>query len=306
MRYARILAEMSSSIWAIDPEKFAMMAAFMARQAKGEKFDATEIEARISPGKATATARKAGTVAILPINGVISARMSMMNDISGGCSAEALDRALLQLRDDDGVKAVVLDVNSPGGVTSLVDEVAATVLAVRAVKPVIAQVNPTAASAAYWIASCAEEIVVTPSGAAGSIGVFAVHEDISKALEMEGITPTLISAGKHKAEELDIFPLSDDAKAAIQGRVDGAYAMFTARVAEGRGRSIGDVRGGFGEGRMLMAKDAVKAGMADRVGTMAETLERLGVGREAAAPSPSASPRQFALQREKRALALRV
>jgi ClpP class serine protease len=57
-----------------------------------------------------------------------------------------------------------------------------------------------AASAAYWIATAADEVVVTPSGQVGSIGVFATHEDISKALDMEGIKVSLISAGKYKTE----------------------------------------------------------------------------------------------------------
>ncbi|WP_423606146.1 S49 family peptidase [Sphingomonas sp. MS122] len=303
MKYLRILSEMSTSVWAIEPEKFAVMAALMARQAKGEKFDDAEIEARIAPGKVNATARKAGAVAVLPVRGVISARMSMMNDISGGTSAEQLDRQLAALVNDDAVKAIILDVDSPGGSVGLIDEFAASIIAARGIKPIIAQVNPTSASAAYWIASCAEEVVVTPSGSVGSIGVFAVHEDISKALEMEGITPTLIRAGTHKAEELDLFPLTPEAKEAIQARVDASYASFVNRVAEGRGRSTAEVREGFGQGRMVLAKDAVKLGMADRVGTLAETLERFGVGREPSARGETTT-RPFAMEREKRRLAL--
>lgn len=303
MKYLRILTEMASSLWAIEPDKFATIAAFMAQQARGEKLDASEIEAKIGGAKERAVAQQAGSVAIIPVRGVIASRMSMLGDISGGTSAEALDTMIAQALADEAIKAIVLDVDSPGGASALIDELAAQIIAGRGGKPIIAQVNPRSASAAYWISSAADEIVVTPSGAVGSIGVFAVHEDLSKALEMQGITPTLISAGKYKAETIDILPLSDEARAYVQADVDAAYAMFTARVAEGRGRSAAEVRGGFGEGRMVGAREAVKLGMADRVGTMAETLARLGVAR---APIQQRGPgaRQFAPARQSRALDL--
>jgi ClpP class serine protease len=85
-------------------------------------------------------------------------------------------------------------IDSPGGALDGVPEFAGEIFATRGRKKVIAIANTIAASAAYWIASSAEELVVTPSGSVGSIGVFAVHEDLSKALDMAGLKVTLLAA----------------------------------------------------------------------------------------------------------------
>ena len=132
-----------------------------------------------------------------------------------------------------------------------------------------------AASAAYWIATAADEVVVSPSGQVGSIGVFAAHEDISKALEDEGVAVTLVSAGKFKTEGTPFQPLSSDARAKMQQMVDEFYGMFTNAVARNRDVATSTVKNGFGEGRMVLAQDAVSAGMADGVATLDQTLARL-------------------------------
>jgi signal peptide peptidase SppA len=121
------------------------------------------------------------------------------------------------------------------------------------------------ASAAYWLASGATEIVATPGSEVGSIGVIAVHYDESAALSNAGVVATEITAGAHKGEGSPYRPLSDDDRAALEDRVEAQYQLFTARVARGRKRPVEDVRAGFGEGRVLTAAAALKAGLVDRV-----------------------------------------
>ena len=87
---------------------------------------------------------------------------------------------------------------------------------------------------------------------------------------------SLISAGKHKVDGNPYEPLSDSAREDLQSKVDTFYEMFVKNVARGRGVSQGNVRDGFGQGRMVMAEDALKAGMVDRVATFDQTLTRLG------------------------------
>jgi ClpP class serine protease len=128
------------------------------------------------------------------------------------------------------------------------------------------------ASAAYYIGSSASEIVVTPSGLIGAIGVYSMHEDHSQELADSGIKVSLIAAGKYKFEDNPFIPLTDEARAAIQERVDAYYALFTRDVAKGRGVSIDAVRNGFGEGRVVDAKQAVALGMADRIATLDEVI----------------------------------
>jgi signal peptide peptidase SppA len=177
---------------------------------------------------------------------------------------------------DNSVKAVVFDVDSPGGAVEGIPELAEEIYRSRSQKKSVAIANGIAASAAYWLASAAGEMTVIPSGMVGSIGVLFEHEDYSKALEQAGIKTTLITAGKFKADGHPSEPLSDSARDDIQAKVDAFYAMFVKSVARGRRSSQDDVRGGFGQGRMVLAADAVKEGMADRVATMDETLQRLG------------------------------
>jgi ClpP class serine protease len=114
-----------------------------------------------------------------------------------------------------------------------------------------------------------------PSGSVGSIGVFAAHEDLSAALEKEGIKMTLISAGKYKVAGNPFEKLSDEERAEVQARVNDAYGQFVKDVARGRETTPAAVRSGYGEGRMLEAKAAKAAGMIDRIATMDETLARL-------------------------------
>jgi ClpP class serine protease len=98
---------------------------------------------------------------------------------------------------------------------------------------------------------------------------------MSKALEAEGVAHTLISAGKFKTEGNPFGPLSEEARAAFQASIDDAYNQFVAAVASGRKVDEATVRDGFGQGRMVLAKQAVRQGMADRVATLDETIQRM-------------------------------
>jgi len=177
---------------------------------------------------------------------------------------------------DARVKAIIFDVDSPGGSVEGVTELASEIYNARKKKPSIAVANAQAASAAYWLASAAGELVVTPSGQVGSIGVYVAHQDESKALENEGVRITLISAGKYKTEGNPSEPLADEARAAIQSKVDDYYTMFVKGVAQNRGSTQAAVRDGYGQGRMVLASQAVKLNMADRVATLDDVLARYG------------------------------
>lgn len=275
MKYQHVAEYVASHLWAIDASKLRELLSVLAFRAAGGEFTPDEIRARIGEGgNASASRLQGGSVAVVPIRGVIAHRMSAMESSSGGTSAEGVAAMLRQVMADASVGTVVLDVDSPGGTVTGMTELAAEIYDMRGrgTKKIIAQVNGMAASAAYWLASQADEIVSIPSGLAGSIGVFTAHEDLSKALANEGIDVTLISAGKYKVEGNPFEPLSEEAKAVIQARVDDAYATFVKDVARGRGASQAAVREGYGQGRALGAKDALKAGLIDRIGTMDGTV----------------------------------
>lgn len=301
-RYHRIISAFLSEAWAIEPSKLEAIIEFLELQAAGAKFSEAEIEARIGGARMNAVARKTGNVAVIPIVGVISHRVPLLSAISGGggASTQQISRQLQAALADDSIKAIVFDVDSPGGAVAGTDELATEIYEARSRKPIIASVSGMAASAAYWIASAADEVVATPTSQVGSIGVIATHIDRSKADEMEGVKPTFITAGRYKAEGNSHEPLTDEAREMLQETVDAYYDMFVRAVARNRGVTAGVVRSDFGEGRMLRAEPARKVGMIDRIETLSQTLARLGAGgpsgvrmsdarAEEQRPSPAAS-----------------
>lgn len=287
-KYQHILRAVYERPWAILPSTLALIVDIIRFRAAGGVLSDDEISARVSaaqngPRKGQ---RQSGTVAVIPIYGPISQRQNMMSASSGGTSIEQLTSDFRGAMADDQVDGIVLEVDSPGGTVDMVEELATEIRAARGAKPIVAIANVMAASAAYWIASSADEIVVTPSGYVGSIGVFTAHEDLSAQAEMDGVKVTLVSAGRFKTEGNPWEPLSEEGQANLQDQVNQVYATFVAAVAKGRGVPVDDVRHGYGEGRVMLAKDALAAGMVDRIDTLDNTIRR--VARQAIA-GPNAS-----------------
>lgn len=272
--YPQIQKLVMEKPWAVLPGTLEAIRELVLMRAAGERFSDEEIIERIGAGPARREPVNAGAVAVIPIYGTIVPKADLMSKISGGTSAADIKMAISAAMQDPDIGSLVFDVDSPGGLTDLVPETAAYIRANRGRKPMLAVANTMMASAAYWLGSQADEIAVSPSSLTGSIGVFAAHDDLSAAQERLGVKTTLISAGKYKTETNRNAPLSDEARAHIQSLVDSAYGMFTADVAAGRGVKAKDVRGGFGEGRILPAQAAVAEGLADRVATLEQTIMR--------------------------------
>lgn len=281
MKYAHVARYVMETPWAILRSKLDEIEAILQFHMEGNKFTPEELRARLGEPFQQPESAKRGAVAVLPLRGVIAHRMGGMSEMSGAMSTERFSSMFRQALADESISAILIDVDSPGGTIAGVTELANEIHAARGRKPIVAHVNALAASAAYWIASAADRIESTPSGQVGSIGVITTeHIDTSKADERDGITRTVVSAGKYKAEGHG--PLTDEAKAALQAMVDDAYGVMVKDIARGRNVDVATVRGGFGEGRIVSAKEALKGGMIDRIATLDETLARL-TGRRAAA-----------------------
>ncbi len=297
MKHALLIAEFLSTPWALLPERLNAIAAVIHRWAGGHRYMPDEISAAVGNGpqaaaeRRTADAAKPGAVAVLPLFGIVSNRIHQVQDISGpgGTSTEGFSRRFNQALTDPTVGAIVIDVDSPGGSVYGVAELAAEIFAARGKKKVVAVANSLAASAAYWIATAAEEVVVTPGGEVGSIGVYTAHEDWSKALELKGIKASLISAGKFKTEGNPYEPLADEARAAIQKRVEEYYDQFVKAVAKHRGDTPSAVRDGYAQGRVVGAKEAIDLNMADRTETLDQTISRLLSSKRAQSPRRAAA-----------------
>ena len=217
-------------------------------------------------------------IAIIPVHGVLSQRQSEMMDWFGGTATESVAAAVVAAVNNQRINAVILDVDSPGGMNYGIEETVGIIRTAAGMKPMFAIINSRAMSAAYWLASAVGpgNLFAAPGSDVGSIGVFMLHEDISGMLEMDGIKVTCIHAGENKAELLSCMSLSDDAKAHLQQQVDITHAAFVRDVAVGRGVSEAAVRASFGGGRFFDAFAAANIGMVDGVRTMRDLLAAVG------------------------------
>lgn len=218
-------------------------------------------------------------VGILTITGSLVNRGAWIGANSGLTSYEGIKFQLQQAANDPKVESVILDLQSPGGEAIGAFETATAVRDLAAVKRTIAVVNGMAASAAYAIASGATEIVTTETGVAGSIGVILVHADYSRFLANEGVKPTMIFAGAHKADGNPFEALGPEVQADLQGEVDALYEAFLKTVAKGRGQRLNVAAARRTEARTFIGEAAVAAGIADRLGTFESVVAELSRAR---------------------------
>jgi len=270
MKYQSILRWMESEPWAIHPEKMQAVLGVLEAKMRGDiNVDAerwVNLEARRQAGLG-----QQGRIHVMGLHGTISHKVGLLTG-SGGTSTAEFENQFNAAMQSDDVATIVVDIDSPGGSVPGVIELAETIRSSRGTKRTVGVVNSSAYSAAYWLGSQFDELVVTPSGGVGSIGVFTMHVDKSKLNEEMGIDVSYIFAGKHKVEGNSDNPLTDDAKAEIQSQVDSYYADFVNDVAAGRGVKTSKVLSDFGQGRTFRAKTAVELGMADRVATFNQVL----------------------------------
>jgi signal peptide peptidase SppA len=269
MRYelARILSVRN---WYARPEALRALAAY----SKGVGPSVAELQAAGLTGPVGARAaeayesRQAAGIAVLPLMGLLTQRGSWY-----GSSMEGYAQAFKDAVSAAGVQAIVLLIDSPGGEVSWVEELAMIVRAARGSKPIIAVASCQMCSAAYYIGAQADELFVTPSGEAGSIGVWNAHEDWSVAYDQFGVKVTLLYAGEHKVDGNPFEPLSDEAKAEMQAEVDRYYAMFVGAVSKGRKVPAKTIQGKW-QAKIYGAPAAVELGLADKVGTLDDAIAR--------------------------------
>ena len=253
--------------WAVAPSTISQLLEHLAHRG-----DPREFFAQFNRPEAKA---KVAVPGVVPIVGFISQRASIWDEMFGGTSVESIREMFRAAMADPNITSIVLDVDSPGGTVAGITELAAEIRAARGQgKRITGVANTLAASAAYWLLSQADEIYASPSASVGSIGIYAVHEDYSGALDQAGIKVTLISAGEHKTEGNEYEPLTDEAKAHLQERADAFYASFVDDVAKGRNVPAAQVKADYGGGRVLMAKPALAAGMVDFVGTFEDAVRK--------------------------------
>ncbi len=274
--YARIVTKIRETPWLMTPQALDAMLHMVDERLKNGKLSDEELITRLNDTERSMLFHDGdhdngngnsivGGIGVLPIMGPIFGRSNMMTEMSGATSLETFSNQFKKMLSDDGISSIILDVDSPGGSSDMIHETGELIKSARGTKPVYAIANGMAGSAAYWLASQAEKLYVSPSGSVGSIGVYTVHEDQSAKDALEGKRFTFISAGEHKTEGNPHEALSEESKEFYQDRVDGLYDDFLNVVAEGRGVSAKRVKQDYGKGRMLRPAEALEIGMVDGV-----------------------------------------
>ena len=228
----------------------------------------TAVRADDDPQRQAPAPAAVGATAVIPIVGVIAHRSDWMMEWFGGVSTQDIDRWVRKAMADPAIGSIVFDVDSPGGSVEGLEETSDLIYGFRGRKPMVAVANKAMFSAAYYIGSAADRVLVAPSAMVGSIGTLAVHTDISRMLDEAGIKETLIYRGRYKAEGAASEPLADEARAEFQRIIDSYYVEFVDAVARNRNVPRETVEADFGQGRTFRAADAVAVGMADAVGTL--------------------------------------
>lgn len=228
-------------------------------------------------------------VAVVPLSGVLLSRGDFFGEGVAYTSYGAIVREVGSAAADPAVRGIVLAIGSPGGVVEGVLPAASAIREARAAKPVVAHVGSLAASAGYWLAAQADEIVLADDlSQVGSIGVYTLHMDYSRLLTELGIDVTVIASGRHKVDGHPLAPLPDSVRATIQTEVDDLRLMFARAVADGRPVLFTDLALAT-EARVFRALDprtgereAITHKLADRV----ERLDRV-IGELSRAPRPT-------------------
>ena len=187
--------------------------------------------------------------------------------------ATAIGEALRQAGEDDDIRAVFLDIDSPGGTVAGTPELAAAVASLNDRKPVYAFSSGQMCSAAYWIASQARAVYATPSAQVGSIGVVQAVLDDSAALASAGIKVEVFAVGKYKSIGAPGTSLTDDQRELIQNNLAETARDFHAAVLA-RGRAI---PAEAMEGQVFSGRQAQRFNLAGMVPERAEAMRRLRV-----------------------------
>ncbi len=210
--------------------------------------------------------------AVIPLHGPITARSDLFSFFLGGTSLSDLAKDFQTALDDDQVKAILFDVDSPGGVALGPSEMADAIFKARGKKPIWSYVGRNCSSAAYWIASATEKIIANPSALLGSIGVVTTIP-VQEQPDSEGYKNIEIVSSNAKQKRPD--PRTEEGIAEIKRELNDLEAQFIEAIAKYRNVSVNAVKNDFGQGGVLIGKNAVASGMADSLGNYEEVIAEL-------------------------------
>jgi ClpP class serine protease len=221
----KIWNRLSGEPWAITESALQTILEIAARENESPQAVAAKLGRNLQN---TYSVMERDGVAIIPVTGPLFRYANLFTAISGASSYELIARDFTAALENPQIKGIILDIDSPGGEVNGVSELSNMVYAARGKKPVVAYASGDAASGAYWIASAADEIVVSETSALGSIGVVGVYR--GKSVGTTSDVEIVSSQSPHK--RLD--PQSDEGRARLQARIDSMADVFIGAIARNR------------------------------------------------------------------------
>lgn len=212
-----------------------------------------------------------GSVAVVPVIGPIFRYANLFTEISGATSTQVLATDIQRALDNPKVKSIVLNIDSPGGVASGINELAEMIYAGRSQKRIVAYIGGIGASAAYWIASAASEIIIDEASLAGSIGV--VVEAVIDSDKASGRTRYSIVSRNAPNKRPDLG--TEEGRAKLGETIDALGDVFVGKVARNLGVSADTVPEMGDHGGIRVGADAVKHGLAHRMGSLESLITEL-------------------------------
>ena len=255
--------------WAIEPDSLKNLCRLKAREIKDFQSLAFKSDARLNNTRSVLI--RDGT-AIIPIYGPITARSDLFTFFLGGTPLSDLAKDFQAALDNDQVKAILFDVDSPGGVALGPMEMAQAIFNARGKKPIWSYVGRNCSSAAYWLASATEKIIANPSALLGSIGVVTTIP-VQEEPDSEGYKNIEVVSSNASRKRPD--PRTAEGMAEIKRELDDLESQFIESVARFRSTTVDAVKNDFGQGGVLIGANAVSSGMADEIGSYEETLAKL-------------------------------
>lgn len=256
----------ASHTWLMTAEALDTVMAVAAREG-----DVQALEARLGrPLDNTRSVTVRDGVAIIPVSGPIFRHANLVTEISGATATGSLATDIQAALDNPSVNVLVLDIDSPGGEATGINELAEMIFQARGTKPIKAYVGGQAASASYWIASAADEVIVDDTAQLGSVGVvlsLRKREDRPGEKSYEIVS----SNAPNKRPDLE----TEAGRAQLQTRTDELANVFLDKVARNRSIPRDEVNDRFRQGGIATGALAVEAGMADRLGSLEGLIAEL-------------------------------
>ena len=188
-----------------------------------------------------------------------------------GIDSEDISEDLLDIADNDKIKAVVLRINSPGGSAYGSEQIWKAVSVVKSKKPIVVSMGDYAASGGYYIACNTDRIFAQPTTLTGSIGIFGIFPNIGGLTDKLGIKFDNVKTNKYSDFGATYRPMNTEERTILQRYINNGYELFTKRCAEGRNMNIDSLKA-IAEGRIYSGTDAMRLGLVDEMGGLEEAI----------------------------------